>query len=279
MLYICATPIGNMADITLRALQVLTTADIILCEDTRMSQKLLHHHGISYKKLVALHDHNENEISQKVLEWLAQGLNLVQISDAGTPGISDPGARLCNLAYQHGYTPIPLPGACAYISLLSVAGIIDTSSLFHGFLPNKSSQRQKQLEKWQGVSFAVCIYESPHRIVESVKDIISILGENTILIMGRELTKQFETIRKLSARELLEFILSDSNQQRGEFVLLILPAEIKAATDDDLTIAQINTLKLVTEELPAKKAVNLTHKLVGGNKDLLYQYLLDQKDQ
>jgi len=277
MLYICATPIGNLDDISLRALEILAKADIILCEDTRNSQKLLNHHGINQKRLIALHDHNENEISQKVLEWLNQELLIVQISDAGTPGISDPGARLCNVLHANQITPHPLPGACAYISLLSVSGLVDTPSLFHGFLPNKSSQRQKQLSLWLGVEYAVAIYESPHRILDSLSDIVQCLGSTREIVMGRELTKHFETIKKLSAGELLEFVKSDSNQQRGEFVLIILPPLKIKNTEEQLTAEQISALNIIAAELPSKKAVNLTNKLFGGNKDLLYQYLLDLK--
>ena len=277
MLYICATPIGNLDDISLRALEILTKADIILCEDTRNSQKLLNHHGINQKRLIALHDHNENEVSQKVLEWLNQELLIVQISDAGTPGISDPGARLCNVLHANQITPHPLPGACAYISLLSVSGIVDTPSLFHGFLPNKSSQRQKQLNTWLSVEYAVAIYESPHRILDSLSDLVQCLGEAREIVMGREMTKHFETIKKLSAGELLEFVKSDSNQQRGEFVLIILPPLKIRNTEEQLTAEQISALNIIAAELPSKKAVNLTNKLFGGNKDLLYQYLLDLK--
>jgi 16S rRNA (cytidine1402-2'-O)-methyltransferase len=277
MLYICATPIGNLDDISLRALEILAKADIILCEDTRNSQKLLNHHGINQKRLIALHDHNENEVSQKVLEWLNQELLIVQISDAGTPGISDPGARLCNVLHANQITPHPLPGACAYISLLSVSGIVDTPSLFHGFLPNKSSQRQKQLNTWLSVEYAVAIYESPHRILDSLSDLVQCLGEAREIVMGREMTKHFETIKKLSAGELLEFVKSDSNQQRGEFVLIILPPLKIRNTEEQLTAEQISALNIIAAELPSKKAVNLTNKLFGGNKDLLYQYLLDLK--
>lgn len=279
MLYICATPIGNLSDISLRALEILGKADIILCEDTRNSQKLLNHHGINQKRLIAFHDHNENEISQKVLEWLNEDLLIVQISDAGTPGISDPGARLCNVLHTNNITPHPLPGACAYISLLSVSGLVDTPSLFHGFLPNKSSQRQKQLNLWLDADYAVAIYESPHRIVDSIQDIVICLGTERQIVMGREMTKHFETIKKLSAGELLEFVKADSNQQRGEFVLIILPPIKIKTNEEQLTPEQINALIIIAAELPSKKAVNLCHKLFGGNKDLLYQYLLQNKSQ
>lgn len=278
MLYICATPIGNLNDITLRGLEILKTADIILCEDTRNSAKLLHHHGIDSKKLVALHDHNENEVSTRVIEWLEQGLTLVQISDAGTPGISDPGARLCNMAFKHGFMPRPLPGACAYISLLSVSGLVDIPSLFFGFLPSKSTQRCKQMETWRDVDYAVVIYESPHRICECIDDIISTLGADRVLVVGRELTKQFETIVKMTAQEYREFLHEDSNQQRGEFVINILPLDSSANDSEQLTAEQLKIVNLLASELPTKKAVNLTAKICGGNKDLLYNYLLAQKD-
>lgn len=277
MLYICATPIGNLGDISLRALEVLGKSDIILCEDTRMSQRLLNYHGINNKRLVALHEHNENEVSEKVIEWLNEGLELVQISDAGTPGISDPGARLCNNLLAKGITPHPIPGASAYICLLSVSGIIDKPSLFYGFLPNKSTQRKTLLKKWKDVDYTVAIYESPHRILDSLKDIVDTLGNQRTIVMGRELTKQFETIKKTTSGELFEFVQNDSNQQRGEFVLIILPDETNK-DDKDLMPEQINALHLIGSELPAKKTVNLVNKLFGGDKDLMYQYLLANKN-
>lgn len=275
MLYICATPIGNLKDISLRALEILQHSDIVLCEDTRTSKNIFSAHNIHYKKLIALHDHNENEIADKVVEWLKDGMTITQISDAGTPGVSDPGARLCNKVLAAGLQVSPIPGACAYISLLSVSGL-SVPSLFYGFLPNKSVARCKILEQWQAVDFAVCLYEAPHRIVECVEDIIKSLGAERILIMGRELTKQFETIKKATAHDLLEFIKSDSNQQRGEFVLIIEP-EIQVDDQDKLTAKQIQLLKLLLPELPPKKAVTLTHKIAGGNKDLLYNHAIKDR--
>jgi len=275
MLYICATPIGNLNDITLRALEVLALADIILCEDTRVSKKLLHQHGISYKRLLALHEHNENEIADKVLAWLDEGLTLVQISDAGTPGVSDPGSRLCNKVLETGHKIVPIPGPCAYISLLSVAGL-NIPSLFYGFLSSKSGARCNILNQWCQVNYAVCLYEAPHRISECVKDIIQCLGKERLIIMGRELTKQFETIKKCTAQELLAFIEADSNQQRGEFVLIIAPAVVEKDIAS-LSMEQINALNLLLPELPPKKAVALAHKLVGGDKDLLYQHAVASK--
>lgn len=275
MLYICATPIGNLKDISIRALEILSLSDIILCEDTRTSKQLLSAHGISYKQLMALHQHNENHIAEKVLSYLAQGMTITQISDAGTPGISDPGARLCKIVLAAGYKVSPIPGACAYISLLSVSGL-DTPSLFYGFLPSNKNARIKVLEEWvDNSSYAVSIYESPHRILDSMADIVAVLGENREIIMGRELTKQFETIKHGITSELLEFIRSDPNQQRGEFVLLIYPKAVLKVVEETLTGEQIKVLKLLLPELPPKKAVAITHKLTGANKDLLYNYAIE----
>ncbi|MCE3268153.1 MAG: rsmI [Burkholderiales bacterium] len=273
MLYICATPIGNLKDISIRALEVLAASDIILCEDTRTSKQLLSAHGINYKQLIALHQHNENQIAEKVLNYLSSGMTVTQISDAGTPGISDPGARLCQIVLAAGYKVSPIPGACAYISLLSVAGL-DKPSLFYGFLPSTKNARIKILEEWAGSSYAIGIYESPHRIIDSMQDIVTVLGECRPIIMGRELTKQFETIKYATASALLEFIKSDPNQQRGEFVLLIYPDILIKTAEEALTSEQIKVLKLLLPELPPKKAVSITHKLTGANKDLLYNYAI-----
>jgi 16S rRNA (cytidine1402-2'-O)-methyltransferase len=274
MLYICATPIGNLKDISLRAIEVLNNSDIILCEDTRLSKNLLTAHNINYKRLVSLHEHNENEVAEKVLLWLQEGLTITQISDAGTPGISDPGARLCNTILAHGYKTSPIPGACAYTSLLSVAGLM-LPSLFYGFLPSSKTSRQKQLSNWVEVDYAVCIYEAPHRILDCLHDIQAVFGGGRQVIMGRELTKQFETIKKSAIADLISFVTNDSNQQKGEFVLIIYPKEqVLKTINNELTSEQIKTLKLLLPELPPKKAVSITHKLVGGGKTLLYDFAI-----
>ncbi len=274
MLYICATPIGNLQDITLRAIAILNHADIILCEDTRVSRHLLDHHSIKYKKLIAFHEHNETQVSHQVIKWLEDGLTIVQISDAGTPGISDPGARLCNMVLEHKLPISPLPGASAYTSILSVAGI-DGPSKFFGFLPSTKTKRQEILNSWKNIDYAICIYESPHRILATLQDINDCLGSNRNLIMGRELTKQFETIKKSNVSELLNFVQNDSNQTRGEFVLIIYPNPKTELTNKVLTIEQLNALKLLLNELPPKKAVLLTHKIAGGDKDILYKHAIE----
>lgn len=273
MLYICATPIGNLKDISIRALEILSSSDIILCEDTRISRQLLLAHGISYKQLIALHQHNENQIAQKVLAYLAEGMTVTQISDAGTPGISDPGARLCRVVLESGYKVSPIPGACAYTSLLSVSGL-DKPSLFYGFLPSNRNARIKALETLVDIPYAICIYESPHRILDCITDIADIFGESREVVMGRELTKQFETIKHGTVSGLLDFIKNDANQQRGEFVLLIYPQIAVKIAGESLDHEQIRILKLLLPQLPPKKAVLIAHKLTGADKDLLYNYTL-----
>lgn len=277
MLYICATPIGNLQDISLRALKIFASVDVLLCEDTRTSGILLKAHGVYAKKLVSMHEHNEAEISDKVIAWLQDGLSICQISDAGTPGISDPGARLCQKVLECGFQVSPIPGACAYTALLSVSGLV-VSSLFYGFLPNKSVARKKILQQWCEVSYAVCVYEAPHRIVACVTDMLDVFGGEREVIMGRELTKQFETIRKCTLSRLLEFINQDSNQQRGEFVLLICPVVVEKLTEQTFLLPmQVKTLSLLLAELPPKKAIKIAQELVGGDKNLMYKYAIDHK--
>jgi len=273
MLYICATPIGNLQDISLRALEILSKADVIVCEDSRVTKTLLHAHAIRYNKLITLHEHNENEVAVQILNLLADGKVVVQVTDAGTPGISDPGARLCNRVWREGLKIVPLPGACAYISLLSVAGIREPS-LFYGFLPSTKNRRVKTLESWSSVDYAVCIYEAPHRIIDCITDIIEILGQECTIVMGRELTKQFETIKKATASEILEFIQGDLNQQRGEFVLLILPQAPKT-NEHSLDGQAIQTAKLLLAELPPKKVARLVSKIHHVNVDAVYNYLIE----
>ena len=277
MLYVCATPIGNMKDISLRALELLNLADIISCEDTRTSHKLLSFHGIKPKKLVAFHQHNENEIANKVLTWLADDLLIIQISDAGTPGISDPGARLCKILFDNGYEPSPLPGACAYISLLSVSGILSKEHLFIGFLSSKSSHRIKELHQYIDSEYPVILYESPHRIIDCIKDIISVHGTTKELLIGRELTKMFETIKRANAADILNFISSAKNQQKGEFVLILLPRQKEVNLFNSLTEQQVKTIDLLSKELPPKKASQIASQILELNKQDIYDYILSTK--
>lgn len=274
MLYICATPIGNLQDITYRAVEILSKADIILCEDTRNSSHLLKHYSINQAKLLSLHQHNENQITQKVLEYLADNKIVVQISDAGTPSISDPGSRLCNKVISAGYQISPLPGACAYITLLSVSGI-DSTHLFYGFLPHTSNKRINVLNNWQNVEYAVILYEAPHRILETLYDIKTVFGNEKLIILGRELTKQFETIKKLNVEQLIQFVQNDLYQQKGEFVIIIC-ADKKI---NNLTKKQQDAINEISKFLPPKKAAAFIEKYLDGDKNILYTYLLRQKNE
>lgn len=273
MLYICATPIGNLADISLRAIDVLNQSDIILCEDTRNSLILLNHHNIKIKKLVALHQHNEEKVSVQVVKWLEQGLIISQISDAGTPGISDPGARLCAKVLDSGLKISPIPGACAYLSLLSVSGI-NVPHIFLGFLAAKT--RIRTFKEYQTSAAAIIIYESPHRIISCLNDIKIVFGATANIILGRELTKKFETIIKDQVENILVATLADSKQQKGEFVIIILPVP-KISTVIELNSIQKKALTLLLAELAPTTAVKIAHQLVGGEKELLYQYAITLK--
>lgn len=266
MLYVLSTPIGNLKDITLRALEVLNNADIILCEDTRVSKKLLNHYKITNKKLVIFNEHNETQIIKKVLSWLQDNLIIVQIVDAGTPNISDPGAKLCNAILENGYPISPIPGVTAFTTLLSVSGI-ELPNLFLGFLPRIKSKKEELLHSLKQLNFAITIYESPHRIIETLKSINNIFGDSATLVVGRELTKQFETIKKGSIIEIKEFILNDKNQQKGEFVLIIIPTlQISTIKEEHL-----KTLNLLAKELPPKVACSICAKIYNISKDELYK--------
>ncbi len=277
MLYICATPIGNMQDISLRALEMLKNADIILCEDTRNSQRLLSYHSIKAKRLVALHEHNENEIAQRVIEWLDNNMTIVQISDAGTPGISDPGARLCKVLFDNGKVASPLPGACAYISLMSVSGIVNNEHLFVGFLPSKSSHRLKELAKYNNLTYPVIFYESPHRIVDCLQDIATSCGIGREIVIGRELTKMFETVKRGNAANIIEFITADANQQKGEFVVVVLPDIAEQAELIALSNKDVEVIDLLAKELPPKKAAQISAQILGLDKHFVYDYIVSTK--
>ncbi|HAJ72751.1 MAG TPA: 16S rRNA (cytidine(1402)-2'-O)-methyltransferase, partial [Methylophilaceae bacterium] len=219
-LYVVATPIGNLADITLRAIETFKHVDAIAAEDTRHSAGLLSSLGIS-KKLVAVHEHNEQQSAQILLQRLQAGENIALISDAGTPGISDPGAVVVDVLRHHGVKVVPVPGACAVIAALSASGITENGFMFVGFLPASGAQRRKQLEVLKMQTTTLVFYEAPHRILECVEDLLQILGGRRRITIARELTKTFETFHRCPLSEAMHWLESDSNQQRGEFVLLV----------------------------------------------------------
>jgi len=276
-LYVVATPIGNLADITLRALHLLQIADTVACEDTRHSQTLLRAYGIdkTAAQLLAVHQHNESEAAQVVIERLRQGQRVAYASDAGTPAISDPGARLVAAVRLAGLPVIPLPGASSVTTALSVAGIAregvqEGSFVFIGFLPSKSSERATAVEALRLEARSVVLLEAPHRI-EALAGALAALGQRTVTV-GRELTKQFEEIATLSAEDLPAWLAEDANRLRGEFVLVLHPRPGDASVEPDDRV-----LKLLLAELPLKTAVKLCAEITGEARNTLYELALSLK--
>lgn len=276
ILYVVATPIGNLQDISLRALEVLKAVDAVAAEDTRHSAGLLNHFGIS-KKLIAVHEHNERQSADKLLALLNAGENIALLTDAGTPGISDPGALVVHVLREAGIKVVPVPGASAVIAALSAAGITQNGFLFHGFLPASGAARRKQLTALKVQTVTLVFYEAPHRILECVSDLNQILGGERRITFARELTKTFETFHTCLLNEAEAWLKADPNQQRGEFVLLLEP---NVQTDSAaLPEEAINTLKLLLAELPLKQAVKLTADITQQKKNELYEFALQLKNE
>jgi len=272
-LYVVATPIGNLRDITLRALDVLTAADVIAAEDKRNTAHLLTHHGISANKLIAVHQHNERGAAEKIIALLQSGQSVAFVSDAGTPAVSDPGALLVQAVLAAGLRVIPIPGASAVVTALSAAGLADPHFLFYGFLPNKSGARRTVLQALSSHPYTLVFYEAPHRIVECVADLLAVLGGERQIVLAREITKLFETIHSCRLSEAESWLLSDSNQQRGEFVVLVSGA----VPQTGLSAETLSTLTLLLDELPLKQAAQLAAKITGANRSELYQLALEMK--
>lgn len=278
-LYVVATPIGNLADISLRALHVLNLVDAIACEDTRHTQPLLRTYGInvgnnlgSKKPVLALHEHNELEATEHVIARLQRGERVAFVSDAGTPGVSDPGSKLVAGVRAAGLRVVPLPGASSVTTLLSVAGITQSDHFtFMGFLPTKTMERDATVLKLQAIPSSIVLLEAPHRI-EAVAKALGVLGDRLITI-GRELTKQFEEIATFSAAHFSEWLQQDSNRLRGEFVLVLHPLALVAVHDDAPRI-----LQLLMAELPLKTAVKLASDITGAPRNALYEAALRLKD-
>ena len=272
-LYVVATPLGNLGDISQRALEVLNTVDKIIAEDTRHSQRLLQHYGIQ-KTLWALHAHNEQEQSEALLLQLEQGMQLALISDAGTPLISDPGYRLVQLAQQHGIAVSPIPGPCAFVAALSALGLPCQEFTFAGFLPAKSSQRQQALRQWMNEPRTLVFYEAPHRIVAALQDCVAVLGADRQAGIARELTKTFETLHVDTLAKLVDWVTNDPNQQLGEIVLVIggAIATDSTATEEEKNIQAI--LKILLAELPLKQATSLCAQILNQPKNKVYQLAL-----
>lgn len=276
ILYVVATPIGNLQDITLRALETLKAVDAIAAEDTRHTSGLLSHFGIS-KKLIAVHEHNEHQSAEKLLMQLNAGESVALVTDAGTPGISDPGAVVVDFVRKAGVKVVPVPGVSAVIAALSASGIVQNGFLFHGFLPASGAARRKILEALKSQAVTLVFYEAPHRIVDSIADMRTVLGAERRITFARELTKTFETIYSCALSDAVTWLQADTNQQRGEFVLLIEAANIKQ--EEEISEEALRVLRLLLTELPLKQAVKLATDITHEKKNVLYELALKLKQQ
>ncbi|MEP7070282.1 MAG: 16S rRNA (cytidine(1402)-2'-O)-methyltransferase [Usitatibacter sp.] len=270
-LYVVATPIGNLGDITLRALDVLKRADVIAAEDTRNTRGLLNHFGIA-GKLTALHEHNERRAAETLAREIAAGKAVALVSDAGTPAVSDPGAELVSLVRAAGLKVIPVPGASAVTAALSASGLSFEGAVFAGFLPVKGTDRREKLEALAAGPWAIILFEAPHRIATTLADLHQAFGERDVVI-AREITKRFETITRLPLAQASAWVSADDDRRRGEFVLVIegRPVE-RAATFDPRAV-----LDRLLAELPLKQAVSLATKITRGKRNELYALALELK--
>ena len=269
-LYIVATPIGNLSDMSQRAIETLQSVDLIAAEDTRHSGILLQHFAIKTKS-ISLHDHNEQQRSELLLEKLQQGESIALISDAGTPLISDPGYKLASLVRQHNIPVVPIPGSCAVIAALSASGLPSDRFTFEGFLPSKQGARRSVLEDLVDESRTLIFYESPRRLQSALQDMVMIFGEDRRVCLAREITKLHETIVTKPVGELLAWVESDDNQQRGECVVLVEGSlEQKDSSETEIN----RVLSLLLAELPVKKAAAITASLLEVSKNTAYDMAL-----
>lgn len=270
-LYVVATPIGNLADITERARQVLSAVDLIACEDTRHTQKLLQHLGVR-KPLVSVHDHNERDRIGQIANYLQNGQSLALVSDAGTPLISDPGYPLVQALREQGFNVVPIPGPSALITALSAAGLPTDRFAFEGFLPHKSGPRRERLQNVTADTRTLVFYEAKHRILDTLQDMADIFGPERHGVVARELTKTFETFYSGNLTALVAAISADDDQQKGEFVVMVAGnPQPAAATEIDTD----RLFRLLLVELPPKKAAAIIADLTGENKKALYQRALE----
>ena len=268
-LYVVATPIGNLGDITLRAIETLRAADVVLAEDTRTTGQLLARHGVR-ARLKALHEHNEAAAATAVIAMLRAGEQVALVSDAGTPGVSDPGARLVRRVREAGFDVVPIPGASALAAALSVSGV-DGPFAFAGFLPAKASARTAEIERWRDFPHALVLYEAPHRVRETLVDLVRVLGPQRHVVIARELTKMFEQIHACELGEAEAWIAADPNRERGEFVLVVSGA---GESRDQGAAERERVLAILLDELPVKQAAKLAAAITGGRKNELYEQAL-----
>lgn len=270
-LFVVATPIGHLDDMTFRAIEILKQVKLIAAEDTRQSIQLLKHFNIS-TPLTACHDHNESHKIEQLLDTLKSGDSIALISDAGTPLISDPGFKLVRAAQEHNIRVTPVPGACAAISALSAVGLPSDRFSFEGFLPSRSSQRLSQLEQLKDETQTLIFYEAPHRILECVKDMAQVFGSDRKVGFAREITKTFETIKQFSFAELISFIEQDRNQQKGEIVLVVAGSTAQKDLQQEKLDEILNRL---LKDLSVKAASQLAADLFGVKKKIAYQRALE----
>ena len=273
ILYIVATPIGNLLDITQRALETFQQVDLIAAEDTRHSGLLLSHYGIK-KPFFALHDHNEQQKAGALVEKLLQGVNIALISDAGTPLISDPGFHVVRQCRQAGIQVVPLPGACAAITALCASGIASDRFCFEGFLSAKSKARLDRLKNVAKEDRTLIFYESTHRILDSLADMQTVFGAERYVVLAREITKTWETIHGDKLADLIAWLAQDPNRTKGEMVVIV-EGESKEDNDETISSQAIHALTLISQELPLKKAAAIVAELYGYKKNQLYQFGLE----
>lgn len=272
-LYVVATPIGNLADISFRAVDILKQVDLIAAEDTRHVKMLLQHYGIS-NKLISLHQHNEDKASAPLLQKLREGLSIALVSDAGTPLLSDPGMPLVKMVKDAGLDVVPVPGACALIAALSASGLPVSRFTFEGFLPRTSSARKTFFNERLSCPTTWVFYESSHRILASLQDMAEVLPLDRQIVIARELTKLHETIVKASLGEALKRVEQDENMRKGEFVVIVDGAAVDK-TEPAVTAEQEKILRALLRECSIKTAVQLAVEITGARKKLLYQLALE----
>ncbi len=273
-LYIVATPIGNLGDITRRAVEVLKRVDLIAAEDTRHTAGLLSHLGIDARTL-SFHEHNEQQRSQQLVELLLAGKEIALVSDAGTPLICDPGYRIVSACRERGVDVVPIPGASAVISALSASGLPTDRFLFEGFLPRTQAKRRKRLQQLSDFPSTLVFYESSHRILHSLEDMLTQFGKDRRVVIARELTKQYETIIDQPLGRLLQTMAADTNQQRGEFVLMVAAGENPVMEKGFID----RVLQVLVEEMPPNQAARIAARISGQPKRELYQLLLKLKEK
>nr|WP_279118906.1 16S rRNA (cytidine(1402)-2'-O)-methyltransferase [Snodgrassella alvi] len=272
-LYVVATPIGNLADLSFHALAVLSRADLICAEDTRVTQQLLRAYGVS-ARLISVREQNEQSMAERVIAALAAGQVVAQVSDAGTPAVCDPGARLVTRVRAAGYQVLPVAGPSAVMTALSVAGVTQSDFYFAGFLPAKSGERHQKLQLWKEVPYPVVMFETPHRITDTLAQMVLLYPHRT-LMLAREISKTHETYLCGTVSEIQSIVQADANQKRGEMVLILHPASVEKNTE--LSAEAINIMQILVQELPTKQAAVLAAQISGENRKALYDWAINAK--